>query len=59
MKNKTCKICSSRLEVEKRCKFCKEPTRLFCHVCGVMAEKIAHPACMIIDANHMIKQSSV
>ena len=42
MENKSCKICTSRLEVEHRCKFCNEPTRLFCHTCGIMAEKIAH-----------------
>ena len=57
MENKPCKICTSRLEVERRCKFCNEPTRLFCHTCGVMAEKIAHPACMILDANRMLIQS--
>ena len=54
MENQSCKICSSRLEVEDRCKFCNEPTRLFCHSCGVMAEKIMHPACMVIDMNNML-----
>jgi len=54
MENKSCRICSSKLEVENRCKFCSEPTRLFCHACGVMAEKRAHPACMIIDVNKMM-----
>ncbi|MCV0401372.1 MAG: hypothetical protein K5777_05280 [Nitrosopumilus sp.] len=54
MNNKSCRICSSKLEVERTCKFCNEPTRLFCHTCGVMAEKTAHPACMIIDVNRML-----
>ena len=54
MQNQSCKICDSKLEVEHRCKFCNEPTRLFCHICGVMAEKIMHPACMIIDLNNMV-----
>ncbi len=49
-----CVICDSLLEVEQRCKFCNEPTRLFCHTCGVMAKKISHPACMIIDVNSML-----
>ena len=51
MENKSCKICNSKLEVERRCKFCNEPTRMFCHTCGVMAEQMSHPACMIIDVN--------
>ena len=59
MNNKSCKICSSQLEVENRCKFCEEPTRLFCHTCGVMAEKIMHPACMIIDVNRMVQESQI
>jgi len=59
MKNKMCKICSSDLEVENRCKFCNEPTRLFCHSCGVMAEKIMHPACMIIDASNMVLEAKM
>ncbi len=56
MENKSCKICNSKLEVEKRCKVCDEPTRLFCHTCGVMAEKIMHPACMVMDINSMLMQ---
>lgn len=59
MENKSCKKCSSKLEVERICKFCNEPTRLFCHTCGIMAEKITHPACMIIDVNRMLKQTEM
>ncbi len=58
MQNKSCKICDSKLEVEHRCKFCKEPTRLFCHTCGIATEKIMHPACMIIDVNSMLVKVS-
>ena len=54
MEHKTCKACNSNLEVEKRCKLCEEPTQLFCHTCGVVTEKIMHPACMVIDVNSMI-----
>lgn len=54
MENKSCKICNSKLEVEQRCKFCDEPTRLFCHTCGVLIAKVMHPACMIIDVNIML-----
>ena len=57
MENKSCKICNSKLEVERVCKVCAEPTRLFCHTCGVMAEKIMHPACMVIDINSMLVQT--
>ncbi|MCH9658537.1 hypothetical protein K0U27_07575 [archaeon] len=56
MENKPCKICKSKLEVERRCKVCDEPTRLFCHTCGTMAEKIVHPACMVMDVNSMLMQ---
>ncbi|MCA9812268.1 MAG: hypothetical protein KC483_05335 [Nitrosarchaeum sp.] len=59
MENNSCKICNSHLEIENRCKFCNEPTRRFCHTCGVMAEKIAHPACMIIDVNAMLLEAQV
>jgi len=58
MNNKSCKICTSSLEVEDTCKFCDEPTRLFCHACGVVAERTSHPACMIIDVNRMMLESS-
>ena len=57
MKNEVCKLCNSKLEVERRCKLCDEPTRLFCHTCGIMAEKRMHPACMVIDANSMLVQN--
>ena len=54
MENKSCKICNSKLEVEKRCKFCNEPTKMFCHTCGIVTEKTSHPACMVIDTNMML-----
>ncbi|QUC65516.1 hypothetical protein NsoK4_04575 [Nitrosopumilus sp. K4] len=57
MSNK-CTVCNSNLEVEKTCKFCNEPTRLFCHTCGVIAEKIEHPACMVLDVNQMLLAST-
>ncbi|MDH3490278.1 MAG: hypothetical protein OEL56_07495 [Nitrosopumilus sp.] len=57
MENKICKICNSKLEVERVCKVCEEPTRLFCHTCGMMAEKRMHPACMILDVNSMLVQT--
>ena len=57
MEDKSCKICNSKLEVERVCKVCAEPTRLFCHTCGVMAEKRMHPACMVIDINSMLVQT--
>ena len=53
--NKPCKICSSQLDIKNRCKFCNEPTRLFCHTCGIMAEKTMHPACMMIDVIRMLE----
>ena len=59
MENKSCKICDSQLGVEHRCKFCDEPTRLFCNTCGVMAEKIVHPACMIVDLNNMALETDM
>lgn len=54
MKTQSCKICNSKLEIEQRCKFCEEPTRLFCHTCGVITEKIMHPACLVLDVNSMV-----
>ncbi|KFM19563.1 hypothetical protein AAA799P11_00552 [Marine Group I thaumarchaeote SCGC AAA799-P11] len=36
---------------------CEEPTRLFCHTCGIEAEKIAHPACLVIDLNKLVVES--
>ena len=57
MQTKSCKSCDSTLEVEHRCKVCKEAIRLFCHTCGLTTEKIAHPACMIVDLNNMILES--
>lgn len=59
MLNKSCKICDSKLEVENRCKFCNEPTRLFCNNCEVMAEKIVHPACMVVDLNNMALETDI
>ena len=59
MQNKSCKTCDSTLEVGQRCKVCNEPTRLFCHTCGLAAEKIAHPACLVIDLNNMVLKSYV
>ena len=59
MQNKSCKICDSKLEVEHRCKVCNESTRLFCHTCGLATEKIAHPACLVIDLNNMVLESYV
>jgi len=56
MENISCKICASKLEVKDVCKLCNEPTRLFCHICGIMAEKRAHPACMLIDVNKMMME---
>lgn len=57
MENQSCKICDSKLEVEHRCKVCNEPTKLFCHTCGKAHEKIAHPACLVIDLNNMVLES--
>lgn len=57
MQNKSCKTCCSKLEVEHRCKFCNGPTRLFCHTCGVMAEKSMYPACMVMDVNNMVLET--
>ena len=54
MQNQSCKVCNSDLEVESRCKFCDEPTQLFCHTCGIPTKKIMHPACMVIDVNSML-----
>lgn len=52
--NDKCTICNSVLEIEKTCKFCNEPIRLFCHTCGVIAEKIKHPACMVLDVSQIL-----
>ena len=54
MKKNSCKSCNSILEIEKVCKFCNEPTRMFCHTCGSITEKIEHPACMVLDVNQML-----
>lgn len=54
MQNKSCKTCHSTLEIEHRCKVCDEPTRLFCHACGTVSEKIPHPACLVIDLNNLV-----
>lgn len=54
MYNKNCKVCNSDLEIEKKCKLCDEPTHLFCHTCGIVTEKVMHPACMVIDVNSML-----
>ena len=43
--------------VEHRCKVRNEPTRLFCHTCGMATEKIVHPACLVIDLNNMVLES--
>lgn len=58
MHNKSCKICDSELEIEHKCKVCDEPTRLFCHTCGVTPEKISHPACLVIDLNNLVLELS-
>ncbi len=57
MQKQSCKICDSKLEVEHRCKICDNPTRLFCHTCGVASEKTAHPVCLIIDLNNLVLES--
>jgi len=57
MQIQTCKFCNSKLEIEQRCKFCDEPTRLFCHSCGLGGEKFKHPACMMLDVNVIILES--
>ena len=57
MENKPCKICDSYLEVQRKCKVCDEPTRLFCHDCGILAEKIIHPACLLKDISFMMVQT--
>jgi len=57
MYSTSCKICGSNLEVEHTCKVCNEPTRLFCHTCGVTPEKIVHPACLVIDMNNLVLES--
>jgi len=57
MQKQSCKTCASILEIEHRCKVCNEPTRLFCHTCGVAPETIAHPACLVIDLNNMVLES--
>jgi len=49
----SCNIRFSQLIVKNRCTFCNEATRLFCHLCDIMAEKIMHPACMILDIHKM------
>ena len=49
MQTKQCTICNTALEVEARCKVCKNPTRLFCHACDVVREKESHPECMMKD----------
>lgn len=49
-----CKICFSQLIVKNRCKYCDEPTRLFCQSCDIMAEKIMHRTCMILDVRKML-----
>lgn len=54
MQQQKCKICNSNLEVEQSCKFCNEPTTLFCHGCGMATEKFKHPACMVLDVHAMI-----
>ncbi|MFB5635465.1 hypothetical protein [Candidatus Nitrosopumilus sediminis] len=57
MHSNSCRICESKLEVEHICKVCEEPTRLFCHTCGIEAEKITHPACLVIDLNRLVVES--
>ena len=57
MENKPCKICNSDLDVQRRCKGCGEPTRLFCPDCGIMAEKIMHPVCLLKDIDSMVVQT--
>ena len=57
MKNNSCKICNVELEVEARCKRCNKPTRLFCHVCGIVREKESHPKCMMNDLATLIVRS--
>ena len=59
MHNKECKTCHSTLEVEHRCKVCGEPTKLFCHTCGLATEKIAHPACLVIDLNNLVLETNL
>ena len=54
MESNSCKICNSGLEVQRRCKGCGEPTRLFCCACEIMAEKTIHPACLLKDVNSMM-----
>ncbi|MEJ2281589.1 MAG: hypothetical protein P8X97_06745 [Candidatus Bathyarchaeota archaeon] len=57
MQQQKCRICDSHLEVEQTCKFCNEPTKLFCHNCGLPTEKYKHPACMVLDVNSIILAS--
>ncbi|EPA06417.1 hypothetical protein [Candidatus Nitrosarchaeum limnium] len=57
MQKQSCKTCSSKLEVESRCKVCDQPTKLFCHACGITHENIIHPACLVIDLNNMVLES--
>lgn len=57
MQKHSCNTCDSKLEVEHRCTVCNEPTRLFCHTCGVAPEKIVHPACLVIDLNKLVVKS--
>lgn len=59
MKTKLCKICNAELEVEVKCKVCNEPTRLFCHACGIVREKENHPRCMLIDLNALMIESRI
>ena len=59
MMNTSCKICNSNLEVEQRCRSCNEPTRMFCHSCGMTTQKMAHPACVIIGMHEIFQEIQI
>jgi len=46
MPDTNCRSCGSKLEVNLVCKFCNQPVRLTCGICGYISDEKVHVDCM-------------
>ena len=53
MRFDSCRKCGAELEVEKKCKICREVNLFSCPICNYVADEQIHVACSltILDQN--------
>ena len=53
MRFDSCRKCGTELEVEKKCKICRDVNQFSCHICNYVTDEQIHVVCSlaILDQN--------